>query len=89
MIFTEKIEKEWDYLGSLLQIASTKLYYYHSVIINVIEINRNQSLFYKNMAVCSQPNILHWQKPKNTKFTGLHILLYGKQVQYLHQVINF
>ena len=32
---------------SLLQIhvvASTKLYCYHSVIINVIEINRNQSL---------------------------------------------
>ena len=29
---------------SLLQIASTKLYCYHSVIINVIEINRSQSL---------------------------------------------
>jgi hypothetical protein len=29
---------------SLLQIASTKLYSYHSVTINVIEINRNQSL---------------------------------------------
>jgi hypothetical protein len=28
----------------LLQIASTKLYCYHSVIINVIGINRNQSL---------------------------------------------
>jgi hypothetical protein len=29
---------------SLLQITPTKLYWYHSVIINVIEINRNQSL---------------------------------------------
>ena len=29
---------------SVLQMASTKLYCYHSVIINVIEINRNQSL---------------------------------------------
>ena len=45
---------------SLLKIASTKLYSYHSVIIHVIEINRNQSLIVlQNMAVCSQSNILH------------------------------
>ena len=49
---------------SLLQIASTKLYCYHSVIINVIGINRNQSLivlqkYGSTKNVCSQSNILH------------------------------
>jgi hypothetical protein len=34
---------------SLLQIASTKLYCYHSVIINVIGINRNLSLIVVNI----------------------------------------
>ena len=51
---------------SLLQIASTKLYCYHSVIINVIAINRNQLLIViQNMVVCSQSNILQWQKQKH------------------------
>ena len=46
---------------SLLQIVSTKLYCYHSVIINVIEINRIQSLIVlqKYGSICSQSNILH------------------------------
>ena len=59
---------------SLLQIASTKLYCYHSVIINVIEINRNQLLIdlQKYGAVS-----LIYCIDKNTKFTGLNILLYG------------
>ena len=70
---------------SLLQIASTKLYCYHSVIINVIEINRNQSLIvlqkYGSIVVSL---IFCIDKNKNTKFTGLN----GKQVQRLHQIIN-
>jgi hypothetical protein len=60
-----QIEK-WDYLGkknlSLLQIASTKLYSYHPVIMNVIKINWNQSLI---MAECSQSNRFYWQKQKH------------------------
>jgi hypothetical protein len=59
---------------SLLQITSTKLYCYHSVIINAIEINRNQSLIvlqkYGSIIYCIDKN-------KNTKCTGLNILLYG------------
>ena len=43
---------------SLLQIASTKLYCYHSVIINVIEINRNHSLIVLQK-IGRQSNILH------------------------------
>ena len=54
---------------SLLQITSTKLYCYHSVIINAIEINRNQSLI-----VLQKYGSI--DKNKNTKFTGLNILFY-------------
>ena len=62
---------------SLLQIASTKLYCYHSVIINVIKIKRNQSLIvlpkYVGLIDCID-------KSKNTKFTGLNTFYVGKQV---------
>ena len=62
-----------------LQIASTKLYGYHSVIINVIEINRNQSLIVINTKIWQNVVSLidYIDESKNTKFTGLSTLLYG------------
>ena len=62
---------------SLLQIASTKLYCYHSVIINVIKINWNPSLIVLPKYVGPIDCI---DKSKNTKFTGLNTFYVGKQV---------
>jgi hypothetical protein len=50
---------------SLLQIASTKLYCYHSVIINVIEINRNQLLIVLQKYGAVSLIYCIWQKQKH------------------------
>ena len=62
---------------SLLLIITTKLYCYHSVIINVIEINRNQSLIVLQKYGSYVVSLIYCiDKNQNTKFTGLNILLY-------------
>ena len=56
-------------------MASTKLYCYHSVIINVIKINQSLIVLPKYVGLIDCID-----KSKNTKFTGLSTFYVGKQV---------
>jgi hypothetical protein len=71
---------------SLLQIASTKLYCYHSVIINVIEINRNQSLIvlqkYGSMYIVCSQSYIALTKTKNLYSQINHTLQWYREATY-------
>jgi hypothetical protein len=75
---------------SLLQIASTKLYCYHSVIINVIEYKQKSVINCFTKIWQYVVSLIYCIDNKNTTMVLYQILYYvGKQVQCLHQIINF
>jgi hypothetical protein len=71
-------EKPVIITNSINKTVLLKLYCYHSVIINVIEIKQKSVIncftkiwqYVASLMFCIDKN-------KNTKFTGLNILLYG------------